>query len=254
VTTRGKFQIGFPVRYQDTDPRLRATPTALVGIMQEAAILHSEAVGRGIDYLSSRHLSWMIVQTRAKIRRLPLWRSQVEVSTWPSEMGRLLSRREFLLSNRQEQPFLAATTLWAFMNTQERRVTRVPAEVGSAYTVLEERALDGPFRRPAACTKPQAEKSFAIRRWEIDFNEHVNNLRYLDWMLETLPDEIWAGFGICELNIRYQKEAGPAGTVQAYSAEIPSGDRQRRFAHEIRLGDSGESMAVAETAWVRAES
>jgi medium-chain acyl-[acyl-carrier-protein] hydrolase len=250
----GKFQIEFPVRYQDTDPRLRITPTALIGIMQEAAILHSEAVGRGIDYLSSRQLSWMIVQTRAKIHRLPRWRTRVQVSTWPSEMGRLLSRREFLLSNGDPEPFLAATTLWAFMNTQKRRVTRVPAEVGSAYAVFEERALDEPFRRPAPCTNPRVEKSFAIRRGEIDFNAHVNNLRYLDWMLETLPDEIWAGFDICELNIRYQKEAGPTGTVRAYSVEIPADDEHRRFAHEIRLGDCGDPIAVAETAWMRTES
>ena len=249
-----KFQISFPVRYQDTDPWLRVTPTALVGVMQEAAILHSEAVGRGIDYLSSRHLSWMIVQTRAKIQKLPLWQTRVNVSTWPSEMGRLLSRREFILSDEEEQPFLVATTLWAFMNTQRRRVTRVPAEVGSAYPVLEERALDGPFRRPAPCANPQAEKSFEIRRWEIDFNKHVNNLRYLDWMLETLPNEIWEGFGICELNIRYQQEAGPTGTVRAYSVEIPTDDEQRRFAHEIRLGDSGDPIAVAETAWAPLET
>jgi acyl-ACP thioesterase len=246
----GKFQISFPVRYQDTDPRLRMTPTALVGIMQEAAILHSEAVGRGIDYLSSRHLSWMIVQTRAVIHKPPPWRTRVQVSTWPSEMGRLLSRREFILTGEKEEPILAATTLWAFMNTQKRRVTRVPAEVGDAYAVFEERALDGPFRRPAQCANAQMEKSFAIRRWEIDFNGHVNNLRYLDWMLENLPDDIWKDYYICELNIRYQKEAGPAGGVQALAAELASDKQgQRRFAHEIRLGDTGEPIAVAETAW-----
>lgn len=246
----GKFQITFPVRYQDTDPRLRATPTALVGIMQEAAILHSEAVGRGIDYLSSRHLSWMIVQTRAQIKQLPVWRTRVQVTTWPSEMGRLLSRREFILSDEEGRPFLTATTLWAFMDTLKRRVTRVPAEVGNAYPVFEQRALEESFRRPALCENPQLEKSFAIRRWEIDFNGHVNNLCYLDWMLETLPDEIWEGFHISELNIRYQKEAGPAGSVQAVAVELITGDRQqRRFAHEIRLGDSGDPIAVAETAW-----
>jgi acyl-ACP thioesterase len=246
----GKFQITFPVRYQDTDPRLRITPTALVGIMQEAAILHSEAVGRGIDYLSSRNLSWMIVQTRAQIKKPPAWRTPVRVTTWPSEMGRLLSRREFILSDEEGKPFLTATTLWALMNTQKRRVTRGPAEVGNAYSVFEERALDGPFRRPPHCENPQMEKSFIIRRWEIDFNGHVNNLRYLDWMLETLPDDIWEGYYICELNIRYQKEAGPAGSVQALAVELTTDDqRQRRFAHEIRLGDTGEPIAVAETAW-----
>jgi medium-chain acyl-[acyl-carrier-protein] hydrolase len=245
-----KFQIAFPVRYQDSDPRLRVTPTALVGIMQEAAILHSEAVGRGIDYLSSRHLSWMIVQTRAQIIKPPVWRTRVQVTTWPSEMGRLLSRREFILADEKGQPFLTATTLWAFMNTQKRRVTRVPAEVGDAYSVFEERALEGPFRRPAHCANPQYEKSFVIRRWEIDFNGHVNNLRYLDWMLETLPDEVWEGYYICGLNIRYQKEAGPAGGVQALAVELTADSQtQRSFAHEIRLKDTGEPIAVAETAW-----
>jgi acyl-ACP thioesterase len=250
MSEQGKFTTKFPVRYQDADPRLLVTPTALVGFMQEAAILHSEAVGRGIDYLSSRNLSWMIVQTRAKILRLPMWRTDVKVSTWPSEMGRLLSRREFVLTDEQDQPLLMATTLWAFMDTGKRRVTRVPAEVGSAYQVFEERALDKPFRRPTPCTDPQTEKSFAIRRWEIDFNGHVNNLRYLDWMLETLPDDIWQGFGICELNIRYQKEAGPTGSVRAFCCEISTDDQQRRFAHEVRLGDSGDPIAVAETGWI----
>jgi len=247
----GKFDITFPVRYQDTDQRLLATPTALIGIMQEAAILHSEAVGRGIDYLSSRHLSWMIVQTRAQIKGPPVWRTRVRVSTWPSEMGRLLSRREFILSDDEGRPFLTATTLWAFMNTQKRKVTRVPAEVGNAYSVFGERALEGPFRRPARCDNPRLEKSFFIRRWEIDFNGHVNNLRYLDWMLETLPDDIWESYCICGLNIRYQKEAGPAGKVQALAVELAADSpEQRSFAHEVRLGDTGEPIAVAETAWI----
>ena len=69
-------------------------------------------------------------------------------------------------------------------------------------------------------------------------------------MLETLPDDIWEGYYICELNIRYQKEAGPAGSVLALAVELDPEDKQRRrFAHEIRLGDSGEPIAVAETAW-----
>jgi medium-chain acyl-[acyl-carrier-protein] hydrolase len=92
--------------------------------------------------------------------------------------------------------------------------------------------------------------SFPIRRWQIDFNGHVNNLRYLDWMLEPLPDEIYKHHHMRELNLRYEKEAGPEGSITARVAELPSaGDGLRRVAHQILLKDSEESIAVAETAW-----
>lgn len=247
----GRFTTAFPLRYQDTDGRLRATLPALLGAMQEAAILHAEDVGRGIRWLQERAHSWMIVQTRARLRRLPVWRTTVHVTTWPSEMGRLLSRREFRLADDQGNALLEATTLWAFMDTARRKVCRIPAEVSRAYEVFEERALDERFSRPAAPGPDAHEKQFVVRRWQIDFNGHVNNLRYLDWMIEPLPDEVASGHRLQELNIRYQKEVGRDSTVCARVAELEAaGPRQRRFAHLICRGPAADAIASAETQWI----
>ena len=255
VDTAGRFTSGFRVRYQDSDPSLLATPVALLGAMQEAAIEHSEYVERGTQWLQLRSLSWMIVQTRFEILSWPACHTDLEVITWPSEMGRLLSRREFIIKDAEKKPVLLGTTLWAFMDTAARKVTRVPEDVSGAYRVLIERALDKPFRRPEVCDEYEWQNRFPVRRREIDFNNHVNNLRYLDWMLETVPADCYEDFRVQEVNIRYQKEVSLGQAVLAKTARLsPTPGGLARFGHEILISESGEPIASAETIWAPQKS
>jgi len=245
------FKLELNLRYSEVDRHLKATPAALLAALQEAAIMHSEEVGRGVEWLTKRYLSWMLVQTRVAFLRWPAWRSRLEVITWPSEMGRMMSRREFVLCNGSRDPLLVGTTLWAFMDTSARKVCRLPPEISQAYEVSSTRALDRPFCRPEPCQKAEWENQFAVGRRQIDFNGHVNNLCYLDWMLETMPTNLdeWI---LGELNIRYEKEIGFGDTVLTQSASLPpAAENTSCFAHQIRSGDSAQSIACADTKWLR---
>jgi medium-chain acyl-[acyl-carrier-protein] hydrolase len=247
--TNEKYSVRFPVRYQDTDASLRATPMAIVGALQEAAILHAEALGRGMDWLNQRSFSWVIAQTRLKVLSHPAWRDELQVSTWPSEMGRWLSRREFVLCASNGSTLIVATTQWAFVDRKRMRVIRIPAEVAEAYPLFPERALDLPFGRPAPLLEPAFEKSYTAGRRDIDSNGHVNNLRYLDWMLEVLPDDLLGRWALTDLNIRYLRETGVGETVRIQAGEGQSSDgAARRFLHQV-VNENGQSSAVAETIW-----
>lgn len=244
-----RFSAEAPIRYQDTDRHLRCTPTALLGAMQETAILQSESVGRGIDWLAARNEVWMIVQTLVQIERTPRWRARLAVTTWPSDIGRLLSRREFLLADERGE-CARATTLWAYVDTTARKVARVSAELASAYPIDAARAIDGPFSRPARCQAADLVQERPIRRGDIDSNGHVNNLRYLAWMLDCLPADLPTSAELCELNLRYQKETLPDQWIVARTQELrdPSEDG-RHFVHEVVLRETGERIATAQTGW-----
>jgi acyl-ACP thioesterase len=237
-----------PVRYQDTDVHLNATASALVGALQEAAILHSEELGRGIEYLTQRGQGWMITQTRAEVLRPARWRDELRVETWPSEMGRVLSRREFLIRDGAGGSLVRATTLWAFIDRVRQRVCRVPAEVASAYPVDSTRALDGVFGRPAPCARTQWSRVFPIGYRDVDSNRHVNNLRYLEWMIETLPPEVPERHFVRRINIRFQQETRPGAEVTVCGQELDIASMSsgwRRFGLEVRDG-SGRVAAAAE--------
>jgi len=244
----GKFSTCLTVRYQDTDAGLRMSPLALLGAMQEAAVLHAEAVGQGVAWHAARQRVWMVVQTWARVLRLPTWRSEVRVTTWATEMGRLLSKREFLVEDSAGE-LVRASTLWAFLDTAARQVTRVPPEVAAAYPLVEERLLGRSLPRPRACPRADREEARCARPRDIDSNGHVNNLRHLEWMLDTLPD-LPPEASLLELNIRYQREILPGARLRVRVAELPVRDGPgRRCCHEIVEPASGERHSTAETRW-----
>ena len=244
------FTLRLPIRYQDVDADLRCTPITLVGAMQEAAILQSEALGRGMDWLAERQQVWMIVQTRLEIARLPAWRAELVVTTWPSDIGRLLSRREFVVADGSGE-CARATTLWAYVDTARHRVTRVPPELSAAYPIIEQRALPGPLGRPPRLEAALTEDERPVRRTDIDSNGHVNNLRYLAWMLDSLPVDLPASARPTRLNVRYQRETGAGERIVARTGELPAqGPLERRFVHEVQLVSTGERIATAQTHWV----
>ncbi len=239
------------VRYQDVDAGLRCTPICLVSGMQEAAILQSEDLGRGMAWLAERQQVWMIVQTLLHISRLPEWRSSLRITTWPSDIGRLLSRREFVVADADGE-CARATTLWAYVDTARHRVTRVPPELSGAYPVDPQRAIPGPLPRPTRIDRAGVEDARPVRRADIDSNGHVNNLRYLAWMLDSLPADLAAGARPIRLNVRYQRETGPGERVTARCQELPIEDEgSRRFGHEVLLAGSKERISIAESVWVQ---
>jgi acyl-ACP thioesterase len=241
-----------PVRYQDVDADLRCTPICLVSGMQEAAILQSEDLGRGMAWLAERQQVWMIVQTLLHIARLPRWRAALRITTWPSDIGRLLSRREFIVGDADGE-CARATTRWAYVDTARHRVTRVPPELSGSYPIDAQRAIPGPLPRPARIDSALVEDARPVRLADIDSNGHVNNLRYLAWMLDSLPADLAAGVRPTRLNVRYQRETGPGERIVARVGELPTeASGHRRFGHEVLLAGSGERIAIAESVWAQA--
>jgi acyl-ACP thioesterase len=242
-----RYTTELTLRYADVDAALQATPLALLAAMQEAAILQAEHVGRGMDWLAARGEVWMIAQTRLRIARAPRWRSRLRVTTWPSDIGRLLSRREFLLADGAG-PCARATTLWAYVDTGSRRVTRVPAELKAAYPIDRQRCLPGPLSRPSRPAAGAPLNTRRVGRGDLDSNEHVNNLRLLGWMLDALPLDLHPAARLLQLDVRYQRE-GRAGQRLAVSLEERAAEGERWFVHNLALADSGEPVATAETRW-----
>ena len=52
-----------------------------------------------------------------------------------------------------------------------------------------------------------SEKALTIRYKDTDTNHHVNNVSFVQWMLEALPFSFLEGYSATEIDITYMKEA-----------------------------------------------
>ena len=55
---------------------------------------------------------------------------------------------------------------------------------------------------------------------DIDTNNHVNNLYYLDYALEALPEEVYNKFKFPNVEIMYKHEAKLGDTLSIFYSEI----------------------------------
>ncbi|KAM7268239.1 hypothetical protein ACFE04_010405 [Oxalis oulophora] len=50
---------------------------------------------------------------------------------------------------------------------------------------------------------------------DIDMNKHVNNVKYANWMLEAIPDQIAKDYQLSTITLDYKRECGMSETIQS---------------------------------------
>jgi acyl-ACP thioesterase len=77
-------------------------------------------------------------------------------------------------------------------------------------------------------------------------NEHVSNLRYLQWSLESVPDEIIENYYLHSLEGRFIGEAHYGDTIRSLT-ENDKNDHS--FVHTIKAKNNEQVYVTAKTLW-----
>ncbi len=236
----------FPIHTYELDPNYRLALPALLGFLQEAAGHNADALGFNIPQLAARNLTWMLSRLRVRLREYPGWRASLTVESWPSGLARLFALRDFRL-RLDGRVIGEAASAWLLMDLGRRRPVRPESAADWSGKVHPERAFAADLEKlppfPAAGDARQAE--LAVRYCDLDVNLHANNLRYVEWVLESLPFELLRSSVPRELDLDFLAEAGGGERIRSRSAPLPGG----AFAHSlVRLAD-GVEVARARSVW-----
>jgi acyl-ACP thioesterase len=222
----------FRVRADEIDLHGRAAITAVCNWLQEVAGNHARALGWGIEQLGAEQLTWVLARLHLRLDRLPAWRDEVAVTTWPAGVDRLYAVREFRIDDGAGACG-GATTGWVLLHVGRRRPVRPPATLAALGRDQTRVVADRfePLGPPAAV---EHEQRFTVRFGDVDLNRHANNVRLVGWTLETLPLEV-LDRPLVELEVDFRAEAPLGVTLRALAERVP-GDALS-FRH--RLEDAG---------------
>ncbi len=183
--------------YSDVGPDGLLSQGGLLRILQEAAAIASDDVGYGLKDIPRTGVHWILSGWRLEMAERPGWRAELEVETWPRTMEGFLSDRDFLVwdvTGGDRRLAARGTSKWFLVDAKTGKITRVTDQVRAAY----ERDERGLFQDPLPSngkTPEGAPVTFetTVGRRDIDTNLHVNNLHYLDYAIEALPEEVYRG-------------------------------------------------------------
>lgn len=239
----------YPIRSYDVDARGHLSVAALCNFMQDAAGCHAHALGVSIDQLHPLHLTWVLVRMRLRIDRDLAWRDRLRVQTWPAHQERLISQRDFLLFNETGAEVGRCVTSWVVMDLRRWRPQRLTALPRTLPNPDRPRALSTMPDKIAAPGDFSHQTLFQVGDRDLDRNGHVNNVRYIEWALETVPVHILNTRGLNDLEINFTGEALRGETIVAGCQAVDN--RQPVFLHGLRSQSTGSDLARVKTQWHR---
>lgn len=192
------------VSYDDIDDQMSLTLKGVMGLMQEAAILHSDQSGYSVFDTERTRVIWMLVQWHVKLVGKAMWNDLLTVRTWPRTMERLTSSREFEVVDQNGSVVAIGDSTWVLVSADTGRIVRITPEVAGVYHLDVRRVFeaDAPVYsdnhgEPVYCG--------AVLRRDLDTNHHVNNRVYLDYARQALPEDL-VDQHFSEVIVRYRKQ------------------------------------------------
>lgn len=237
----------FCVRAYESGVNNEVTLPAYCNYLQEIAGNHARTLGLGIHELQDAGFTWMLARLHLVVYRYAAWRENVNIRTWPAGLhGRLTAIRDFVAQGDDGQTLLQGVSEWLYVDLASRKIVRLP----QAFAAL---APEGTPQVdvPAASEKipdfaaPEWSVSLTVRHSDHDFNHHVNNAHYVEWALESLPDEWRAARRVRELDIVYRMAAMWGDTVISEATR----ESDAALLHRIRRASDNAVLAMARTVW-----
>lgn len=242
-----EHQEEFVIRTYEIDNRKRTTLSALVQLMQEAAMQHVLRIKLSVWDLEPHHVSWVLMRKHLWINRLPMLGEKIRVFTRPSGIHRIFTYRDYIVYDENNQEIASASSTWLLMHTQKRKMAPLPSFLKELEPDMPpaEECLPRPNGNLPAIGAVQIERNFRVDWHDLDFNYHLNNTRYLQWMLEALPSEVLQNKTPQSVRIEYRTEALFEQQVLAETSQVdPS-----TFIHQLKEIGSGTILASAVTEW-----
>lgn len=198
-------------RYK-VDPRRvdfteRASISSMCDIILEAAGEDAYKRGFGIDVLAERNLGWVLSRMCVELDYMPAEYSEFTIHTWISDYNRLASTRNFTLTDDEGRMFGRAVSQWCMLDFS----TRMPADVNLLARMHEGVMVDAPSpcERPrrivAVGSEPTAKHRVVYS--DIDFNRHMNTMRYIDMVCDLLPIDELERLNAVRVDMNFMRES-----------------------------------------------
>lgn len=230
----------FTIRSSEVAPNGKVRLSSICDLLQETAGNHALKLNFDISQLNEQKLTWVLHRLHLQMDRLPEWREEICISTWPSSGDTLRAYRDFKIRDEHGNELGRCLSYWLMLNTDTRRPVRMPEEVLDMAPRDIEHVLDIRKNKLVFDGAPKNTKTFKVRRSDLDINRHVNNVKYVEWALEVLPDDV----EVSELDIEFRSECRQNDTVRSECLPDATGNQYR---HKIiRTGnDTIAALAVS---------
>lgn len=217
----------------------------LLDHMQEAAWSNATKLGFSTIDLMENNITWVMNRMRLEIRRLPRHQEHIKVETWPADMDKYFTKRDFRVWSDEGELLVEAASNWLVMDINERKLIAIPDYIKEAnFTVDRNNVIPISDKVKYDAKRTERTKDIQVSWFDIDINDHVNNIKYYQWVLDSLGGEYLDNHQLKKIDITFKHEGKYGDTFVSKSY---FDQEENAWLHALDHAKTGVSHIVAKS-------
>lgn len=198
----------FEISFRDIGKSSKITNSAFLNMLEDIAGMHSNQVGYGLNDISKTGITWVLLNWKLRVFNRPIYGSKLNIETWARKAVKFYTYRDFKVYDENSNLVAIATSKWALLDATTMSIARITPDLLNLYQP-ENISVFLQEEEPNKLLAPQEvlnQYTYTVARRDIDINNHMHNLYYLDLAYEALPNEIYSDLDFNNVEIMYKKE------------------------------------------------
>ena len=185
---------------------------SLLQILQDTAVGHAHALHLGKSEMSAQNLFWVLTRQKVEVRHWPKFGETLNTKTWLRIQDDGVVVRDFKMFGPGQEDWGSATTTWLALSTQTRRPVKLDAyKMLAGIAQTDSTGMIAP--KVSALVNYERLCTFQVRNSDLDSNNHVNNTRYAQWILDAIPYDLHQAFVVEGYEVNFLAETHLGDTI-----------------------------------------
>lgn len=215
----------------ETDAHSLMPATLLVQRIIEIATRHANCLEVGYEQLRTAGIGWVLSRISLEVMRFPRINEDYALNTWIESYNRHFSERAFDMVEPGGAAIAAGRSTWVAIDMNRRTMADLSAFERDAIPCHDRPCPVAHPRRLAPLGAEATSEPIRFGYTDIDFNRHVNTVRYLARVLDHWPLAHHDRYAVRRLDIAFNHELRYGDQATLRISDRPDGCSECEILH-----------------------
>ena len=165
------------------------------------------------------------------------------LTTWIEGFNRHFSERNFVVASESGETLGHVRSVWVAIDIASRRPANLDGITNLADSISSRKCPITPQSKLHPVSSPSTTCRYIFDASDIDFNRHVNTVRYIELMTNSMPLQTYDSHYISRFEIAFSHEAhyGEEAAIKAAHTT----DSTDPITVHTEISDSGKTFCIA---------
>lgn len=214
------FEHCFNFSIRDINKNVELKNKSILGFFEDIGGYQSDILGYGLKSIEETRLSWVLLHWKIKVLKRIKYGDKIIVKTWSRGSKRACCFRDYEIYNSNNELCVIGTSKWALIHL-DNGLMKITDELVEKYQTENKCVFDNfDFEKIVPPQNYSNTFNYTVQRRDIDINNHMHNLCYLDLAYETLPNNIYENYIFDNIEIMYKSGALLGDNLKCYYLNI----------------------------------